>query len=106
MGGTLSSAATGCDVVNGGREAASDIGAAKVISSMGVEESDASGSALSGSTSPFASAAGALISGGAIPFRVPDGGITVSVVALSRTTLRLGSGGGSWACTREVKDSA
>lgn len=40
MGSTLDSAATGCDVVNGS-EKASDVGAAKVISSMGVKESDA-----------------------------------------------------------------
>jgi hypothetical protein len=36
MSGALSSAVTGCDVVNGGGEA-SDDGAAKVISSIGVE---------------------------------------------------------------------
>lgn len=44
MGGTLSSAAAGCDVVNSGGE---NVSAAKVISSTGVEESDASASALS-----------------------------------------------------------
>jgi hypothetical protein len=103
MGGALDSAATGCDVVNGGGEA-SDGGAAKVISSTGVEgESDALDSALSGSMSPFALAG--LISGAAIPFCVPDGGTSVSVVALSRTRLRFGSGGGSGASTLEAEDS-
>ena len=43
MGGALGSAVTGCDVVDGGREAL-DNGAAKVILSTGVEgESDALG---------------------------------------------------------------
>ena len=104
MGGALGSAVTGCDVVNGGGEA-SDNGAAKVILSTGVEGgSDALGSALSGSTSPFALAEGSLTSGAVIPFCVPDGGTTVSATVLPRTTLRFGSGGAS-ASTREIEDS-
>ena len=101
MGGALGSAVTGCDVVNGGGEA-SDNGTAKVIRLEG--ESDALGSALSGSTSPFALAEGSLTSGAVIPFCVPDGGTTVSATVLPRTTLRFGSGGAS-ASTREIEDS-
>ena len=41
----------------------------------------------------------------AIPFCVPDGGTTVSVVALPQATLRFESGVGSSASTREVDDS-
>jgi hypothetical protein len=49
MGGTLDSAVTGCDIVSGGGEASND-GAAKAISSMGIEgKSNALGSASSGS---------------------------------------------------------
>ena len=85
MGGALGSAVTGCDVVNS---------TAKVILSTGVEgESSALGSALSGSTSPFALEEGSLISAAVIPFCVPDGGTTVSAMVLTRTTLRFGSGG-------------
>lgn len=102
MGGTLDSVEMGCDVVGGGEG-----GAAKVISSMGVERAvDALGSVLSGSMWPFPLVVGSLISEAAIPFCVFDGGATVSVVAVSWMTSRFGSGGGSLASTREVRNSA
>ena len=101
MGGALVSADTGSDV---GSVEASDGGVAKVISSTG--ESDALGAAFSESVWPFTLASGSLFSGVAFWFCALGGGTTASALALPRTALRFGSGGGSCTSAREARGSA